>query len=113
MLTGEMFYNELNLDPNDFISTIAIEIESGDTLKTELWNNRKGSLIINSSRHLKKLDKNKRHFLLQVNTDKITSVGHFVFCLVLENKNATKETNLINFINNAKRYRQYYSHGAI
>ena len=79
MLTGEMFYNELNLDPNDFISTIAIEIESGDTLKTELWNNRKGSLIINSSRHLKKLDKKNDTFFYGLTLIKLLQLGILFF----------------------------------
>ena len=112
-LTGEMFYNKWKINPNTD-SRVLINTIDGDTIKTKLWNNGKGSLTILNFEHLAKLDKEKeRKFVIWATSVKLFGGGHSVFFLSLKNKNADKKTSLTDFIENASEFKLIYSHNEI
>jgi hypothetical protein len=112
-LTGEMFYEKWKINPNSD-SRVLINKIDGDTIKTKLWNNGKGSLSILNFKHLPKLDtKTERKFVIWATSEKLFGGGHSVFFLSLKNDNAKKKTNLNDFIKNSSGFKLIYSHNEI
>jgi hypothetical protein len=109
-LTGEMFYERLRINPYAD-SRVYINKIDGDTLKTKLWNNGKGSLAILNFKHLPELDKRtERKFIIWATTVKLFGGGHSVFFLSLKNNKADKNTDLNDFIENASEFKLIFSH---
>ena len=109
-LTGEMFYEKWKINP-DSDSRVLINKIDGDTIKTKLWNNGKGSLSILNFKHLPKLDsKTERKFVIWATSEKLFGGGHSVFFLSLKNDKADKKTNLNDFITNSSEFKLIYSH---
>ena len=112
-LTGEMFYEKWKINPNAD-SRILINQIDGDTIKTKLWNNGKGSLTILNFEHIPKLNKRtERRFVIWATTVKLFGGGHSVFFLSLKNDKANKETDLTDFIKSATDFKLIYSHNEI
>jgi hypothetical protein len=112
-LTGEMFYEKMKINPNSD-SRILINQKDGDTIKTKLWNNGKGSLSILNFVHMPELDKKtERRYVIWTTTEKLFRGGHSVLFLSIKNKTANKETSLTNFIENATEIKLIYSHNEI
>lgn len=112
-LTGEMLYEKWKIHP-DSESRVLINKIDGDTIKTKLWNNGKGSLSILNFKYLSKLDtKTERKFVIWATSEKLFGGGHSVFFLSLKNDKADKETNLNDFITNSSEFKLIYSHNEI
>ena len=112
-LTGEMFYEKWNISPHSD-SRVLINKIDGDTIKTKLWNNGKGSLSILNCKHLPKLDsKTERKFVIWATSEKLFGGGHSVFFLSLMNEKAIEKANLNDFIENSKEFKLIYSHNEI
>ena len=113
MLTGEVFYKELNTNPSNFNKDVWTT-ENGDTVKNHMWNDGRGSLYILYFEHLSQLDKKHfRYFCIWTSMATHLTGGHHVSYIVLYNESADKKTELKDFIRNSTHYRLYSSHGEI
>ncbi len=86
ILTGEMFYNAIDLDPSKHYDE-GWRTEEGDTLKNSLWNGGKGSLIIIHCEPLPEIDKGtEKNFCIWVTTQKLMTGGHMIYYLKLDTR---------------------------